>query len=97
MKPLAKLALGALLAGSAVFATTATASARGYVGFSFGFGYPVYDNPCAYYDYYDAPPPWGLPPGYCGYNVFYGPVFWDGYWIAVRSITAGIADGASIG
>ena len=80
LKAMTKLAIGALLLGSAAFASAAPAAARGYVGFSFGFGYPAYDNPCDYYDYYDAPPPWGLPPDYCEYNVFWEPVYWGGEW-----------------
>lgn len=82
MKTLAKVALGALAVGGVAFATVAPAAAHTSVGISFGFGYPGYGyaNSCDYYDYYDAPPPWGLPPGYCGYPVYYGPVYWDGYW-----------------
>jgi len=82
MKTFAKLAFGALMLGGAALASATPASAHVSVGVSFGFGYPgyVYDNPCAYYDYYDVPPPWGLPPGYCGYRVYYDPVFWGGSW-----------------
>ena len=82
MKSFAKLALGALVVSGVAFASAAPAAARVSVGVSFGFGYPgyAYDDPCAYYDYYDVPPPWGLPPGYCGYQVYFGPVYWHGYW-----------------
>lgn len=90
MKAIAKLAFGALMLGGAAIAVAAPAAAHTSVGISFGFGGPDYgpaygpaygyDDPCAYYDYYDAPPPWGLPPGYCGYQVYYDPVFWGGSW-----------------
>ena len=56
----------------------------GYYGYPY-YGYDDddyygYADPCAYYDYYDAPPPWGLPPGYCGYPVYYGPFYWGDTW-----------------
>jgi len=90
MRAIAKLAFGALMLGGAAIAGAAPAAAHTSVGISFGFGGPVYGpaygpaygygGPCAYYDYYDVPPPWGLPPGYCGYRVYYDPVFWGGSW-----------------
>ena len=80
MKILAKAALGAAMLAAATFATTAPASA--YVGIEFGFGGPgfAFGDPCEYYDYYDEPPPWGLPPDYCDYPVYFEPVFFGGYW-----------------
>lgn len=82
MKPFGKWAIGALMAGGAALSIATPAAARNYVGISFGFGLPGYASfgPCDYYDYYDAPPPWGLPPDYCDYNVYFQPVFWDGEW-----------------
>ncbi|MDE3116101.1 MAG: hypothetical protein KGL26_10915 [Pseudomonadota bacterium] len=54
------------------------------------YGYPPYGydddedygyaDPCASYNYYDAPPPWGMPPGYCGYPVYYGSFYWGDTW-----------------
>ncbi len=87
MKVLAKLAFGALVLGGVAFAGSAPASAAG-VGVSFGLGYPgysgypayAYGNSCGYYNSYDAPAPWGLPPGYCGDQVYLGPVYWGGNW-----------------
>lgn len=54
----------------------------GYYGPGYGYAYgPGYGgDDCDYYDYYDVPPPWGLPPGYCGYPVYYGPVYWGDTW-----------------
>jgi hypothetical protein len=80
MKSFAKVALGALMMAGATFAMTAPASA--YIGIEFGFGGPdfAFGDPCDYYDYYDEPPPWGLPPDYCDYPVYFEPVFFDGYW-----------------
>ena len=45
------------------------------------YGYaPAYGDPyaCETYDYYD--PPWGYPPDYCDYNVWYQPVYVGGLW-----------------
>lgn len=45
------------------------------------YGYePAYGDPyaCDAYDYYD--PPWGYPPDYCNYNVWYEPVYVGGLW-----------------
>jgi len=80
MRSFAKAALGAAMLAGASFAMTAPASA--YVGIEFGFGGPdfTFGDPCDYYDYYDEPPPWGLPPDYCDYPVYFEPVFFDGYW-----------------
>ena len=95
MKTIAKFAVGAVLLAGASFAGAAPAAAGTSVGISFGFGPgygyygPDYDdaygpsyygNSCDYYDYYNVPPPWGLPPGYCGYQVYYGPVYWGDTW-----------------
>jgi hypothetical protein len=74
----AKAALGVLMLAGVSLAATGPASA--YAGISFGFGGSVFGDPCDYYDYYDQPPPWGLPPDYCDYPVFFEPVFVDGMW-----------------
>lgn len=81
MKSFARAALGVLLLAGATFGATAPAAAA-EVGISFGFGGPGYalGDPCDYYDYYDGPPPWGLPPDYCDYPVYFEPVYFDGYW-----------------
>lgn len=81
MKSVAKFAFGAFMLGGAALAGTVPAAAHTSAGISFGFDYPTYADrdPCAYYDDYDVPP-WGLPPGYCGYPVYYGPVYWGGDW-----------------
>lgn len=46
------------------------------------YGYdPAYVDPyavCEAYDYYN--PPWGYPPDYCNYNVWYEPVYFGGLW-----------------
>lgn len=83
MKTIAKAALnataGALMLAGASIGFAAPASADVDVGISFGD--PVYGfDPCDYYDYYDEPPPWGLPQDYCDYPVYFEPVFFDGYW-----------------
>ena len=80
MRTFAKAAFGALMLAGAMFAMTAPAFA--YVGIEFGFGGPgfVFGDPCDYYDYYDEPPPWGLPSDYCDYPVYFEPVFFDGFW-----------------
>jgi hypothetical protein len=52
----------------------------GPCGISFGFGGPAFGDPCDYYDYHDQPPPWGSPPGYCAYPVFFEPVFFGDIW-----------------
>ncbi len=80
MKRYARAALGALLLAGSSFLMAAPASAA--VGISFGFGGPGYavSDPCDYYDFYSAPPPWGLPPDYCDYPVYSEPVFFDGLW-----------------
>ncbi len=56
----------------------------GYYGYpyygDYGDDYYGYADPCASYDYYDVPPPWGMPPGYCGYPVYYGPFYWGDTW-----------------
>jgi hypothetical protein len=80
MMGFANAALGALMLAGATFAMTAPASA--YVGIEFGFGGPgfAFGDPCDYYDYYAESPPWGLPPDYCDYPVYFEPVFFDGFW-----------------
>lgn len=82
MKKLAKLAVGAVMMAGSALAFSAPAEARVNVGISFGFGFPGYVDvgPCDYYDYYDAAPPWGLPPDYCSYNIYREPVYWGGSW-----------------
>jgi hypothetical protein len=82
MKRFGKLAIGALMAGGAALAVATPAAARPSIGISFGFGLPGYANfgACDYYDYYNAPPPWGLPPNYCNYNVYFQPIYWNGEW-----------------
>jgi hypothetical protein len=84
MNRMAKAALGGLmLAGAAAFAAE-PAAAQASFGISFGYdddyGAPPFSDPCAYYDYYDEPPPWGLPPDYCDYPVYFEPVFFGGTW-----------------
>lgn len=81
MKFLAKALLGAAMLAGASVAFAAPASATVDVGVSFGLDGPGYGfDPCDYYDYYDEPPPWGLPDDYCDYPVYFEPVFFDGYW-----------------
>ncbi|MGC9953528.1 MAG: hypothetical protein ABSD21_04530 [Rhizomicrobium sp.] len=83
MKRFGKAALSALMFAGATAFFAAPASAEVNVGISFGFGGPGYvtfSDPCAYYDYYDEPPPWGLPPDYCDYPVYFEPVYYDDYW-----------------
>lgn len=75
-----KAALTALLLAGAGFTTTAPAKADVAIGFSFGLDGGYFRDPCAYYDYYDAPPPWGLPPDYCDYPVYFEPVYIGGSW-----------------
>jgi hypothetical protein len=81
MKIYAKTLLSALMLAGASFAFSAPAAAQVDFGISFGYGdgFTGFD-PCDYYDYYDEPPPWGLPDDYCDYPVYYEPVFFDGYW-----------------
>jgi hypothetical protein len=76
-----KVALSALMLAGAMALMATPASAD--VGISFGFGGPGYvtfSDPCDYYDYYDEPPPWGLPADYCDYPVYFEPVYYDGMW-----------------
>lgn len=78
-----KTVYGALALWGALVAWTAPADAGTEVGISFGWygpGVIPFGDPCAYYDYYDIAPPWGLPPDYCDYPVYFGSVFWDGLW-----------------
>lgn len=77
MKTTAKALLGALLLAGASFTS---ASAQIDVGISFGSDVPYGFDPCDYYDYYNEPPPWGLPDDYCDYPVYFEPVYFDGYW-----------------
>jgi hypothetical protein len=76
----AKSAACAALLAAAMFAASTPASAQ--AGIAFGPGGPDYllGDPCDYYEYYDEAPPWGLPPDYCDYPVYYEPVFYGGYW-----------------
>ena len=80
MKTIAKSILAAAMLVGTTFAMTAPASA--YVGIEFGFGGPGYafGDPCDYYDYYNEPPPWGLPSDYCDYPVYFEPVYFGGTW-----------------
>jgi hypothetical protein len=80
MNVFAKSIIGAAMLAGASVAMTSPASA--YVGIEFGFGGPDYafGDPCDYYDYYDEPPPWGLPPDYCDYPVYFEPVYFEGTW-----------------
>jgi hypothetical protein len=83
VKTVAKMIFGTLLMAGTTLAVTAPAAAGVDVGISFGWygpGYVPFGDPCAYYDYYDEAPPWGLPPDYCDYPVYFGTVFWDGTW-----------------
>ena len=78
MRTLAKSVLGALLFVAAI---AAPVSASADVGISFGFMGPgVTFDPCDYYDYYNQPPPWGLPADYCAYPVYFEPVYYNGFW-----------------
>jgi hypothetical protein len=82
MRKFAKAALGAFaMLVIALLGATLPASAYVDAGISFGFAGPGYAfDPCDYYDYYDQPPPWGLPPDYCEYPVYSEPVFYGGFW-----------------
>jgi len=68
-----------LLAGTAFFAAVPARADVG-IGFSFGYDGGYFNDPCDYYDYYDQPPPWGLPPDYCSYPVYFEPVYIGGTW-----------------
>ena len=82
MKRYAKVALSALLLAGATALTAAPAPAQVSAGISFGYGpdFQPFSDPCDYYDYYDEPPPWGLPPDYCDYPVYFDPVYYGGSW-----------------
>ena len=82
MNRIGKIALSTLMLTGAAAFFAAPASAQDDLGFSFGIGpgFVPYSDPCDYYDYYDEPPPWGLPPDYCDYPVYFEPVYYDGYW-----------------
>ena len=83
MNRYAKVALSALLLAGAAALTATPASAQVSSGISFGYGddgYTTFSDPCDYYDYYDQPPPWGLPPDYCDYPVYFDPVYYGGNW-----------------
>ncbi len=56
------------------------AKADAGIGISFGYDGGYFSDPCDYYDYYDQPPPWGLPPDYCEYPVNFEPVYFGGSW-----------------
>lgn len=80
MKRFSRAAFGALfLAGAALFASQPARADVG-IGFSFGYDGGYFADSCDYYDYYDVAPPWGLPPDYCEYPVYYEPVYWGGSW-----------------
>jgi len=68
-----------LLTGAAVLGGT-PAKADVAIGFSFGYDGGYFSDPCDYYDYYDRPPPWGLPPDYCEYPVYFEPIYVGGSW-----------------
>lgn len=79
MRVFARTVLGALffVAVSAMAPVSAYADA----GISFGFMGPgATFDPCDYYDYYNQPPPWGLPADYCAYPVYSEPVYYNGSW-----------------
>jgi hypothetical protein len=81
MKFLGKALFGAVMLAGTSIALSSPASAYVDVGISFGWGAPIYGfDPCDYYDYYDEPPPWGLPDDFCDYPVYFEPIFIDGYW-----------------
>jgi hypothetical protein len=83
MKIYAKVALSALLLAGATALSATPASAQVSSGISFGYGddgYTTFSDPCDYYDYYNEPPPWGLPPDYCDYPVYFEPVYYGGNW-----------------
>jgi len=80
MLTFAKAVLGALLL-MAVSAVAAPVPAYADAGISFGFMGPgATFDPCDYYDYYNQPPPWGLPADYCAYPVYFEPVYYNGFW-----------------
>ncbi len=80
MRTFARAVLSALLF-FAVLAVAKPVSAYADVGISFGFMGPgTTFDPCDYYDYYDQPPPWGLPADYCAYPVYFEPVYYNGFW-----------------
>lgn len=82
MNRIGKCMLSALMLAGAAAVFASPASAEVGIGLSFGYGpgFVPYSDPCDYYDYYDEPPPWGLPPDYCDYPVYFDPVYYDGYW-----------------
>jgi len=73
-----KTMFAALMLGAAL---ASPARADGDIGISFGYddAFTGFD-PCDYYRYYDAPPPWGLPDDYCSDLVSFDPVYYDGLW-----------------
>ncbi len=80
MKRFGRTAFSAVfLAGAALFASPPALADVGF-GLSFGYDGGTFNDPCDYYDYYDVAPPWGLPPDYCGYPVYFDPVYWGGSW-----------------
>ncbi|HEY0281449.1 MAG TPA: hypothetical protein VGC27_02370 [Rhizomicrobium sp.] len=82
MKRVAKLTFAALLLAGTAALTATPASARVGIGLSFGYGpgFVPFSDPCDYYNYYNEPPPWGLPPDYCNYPVYFDPVYYGGSW-----------------
>jgi hypothetical protein len=73
-----KIIFAALMLSAAL---APAAKADGDIGISFGYddAFTGFD-PCDYYRYYDAPPPWGLPDDYCSDLVSFDPVYYDGFW-----------------
>ncbi len=51
-----------------------------YYGDEYAYGDPAYGNEAyaGVCDYYD--PPWGYPPDYCNYQLYYEPVYLGGSW-----------------
>ncbi|MDR3526502.1 MAG: hypothetical protein P4L57_04415 [Rhizomicrobium sp.] len=80
IKTLGKTAFAAVLLLGTAFFTSAPAKADVGVGISFGYDGGYFSDPCDYYDYYDQAPPWGLPPDYCEYPVYFEPVYFGGSW-----------------
>jgi hypothetical protein len=80
MKRFGRAAFGALFLGCAALFVSQPAKADIGIGFSFGYDGGYFADSCDYYDYYDVAPPWGLPPDYCEYPVYYEPVYWGGSW-----------------
>ena len=78
MKRFGTAAFGVMLMVGAAALVPAKADVG--IGFSFGYDGGYFSNSCDYYDYYDVAPPWGMPPDYCEYPVYFDPIFWGGSW-----------------